>query len=48
MSTHSTKEPKNLMDGLFHEMNRVREIIKEYEHPMLKGARIYRIIYDEN
>jgi hypothetical protein len=38
MSTHSTKEPKNLMDGLFHEMNRVREIIKEYEHPMLKGA----------
>ncbi len=31
MSTHSTKEPQNLMDGLFHEMNRVREIIKEYE-----------------
>ncbi len=29
---------ENLMDGLFSEMNRVREIIKEYEHPMLKGA----------
>lgn len=26
-----TKEPKNLMDGLFDEMNRVRELIKEYE-----------------
>ena len=24
-------EPKNLMDGLFDEMNRVREIIKIYE-----------------
>ena len=31
MSTHSTKEPQNLMDGLFYEMNRVREIIKEYQ-----------------
>lgn len=29
---------ENLMDGLFSEMNRVREIIKEYEHPALKGA----------
>jgi hypothetical protein len=33
-----TKEPQNLMDGLFSEMNRVREIIKEYEHPSLNGA----------
>ena len=29
---------ENLMDGLFSEMNRVREIIKEYEDPSLKGA----------
>lgn len=29
---------ENLMDGLISEMNRVRELIKEYEHPMLKGA----------
>jgi len=29
---------ENLMDGLFAEMNRVREIIKEYEDPMLRGA----------
>lgn len=29
---------ENLMDGLFSEMNRVREIIKEYEHPIMKGA----------
>ncbi len=29
---------ENLMDGLLSEMNRVREIIKEYEHPALKGA----------
>lgn len=28
----------NLMDGLFSEMNRVREIITEYEHPALEGA----------
>ena len=28
----------NLMDGLFSEMNRVREVIKEYEHPALNGA----------
>ena len=28
----------NLMDGLFSEMNRVREVIKEYEHPDLNGA----------
>ena len=34
----TTKEPQNLIDGLLYEMNRVREIIKEYEHPMLKGA----------
>lgn len=26
------------MDGLFSEMNRVREIIKEYEDPSLNGA----------
>ena len=26
------------MDGLLSEMNRVREIIKEYEHPSLNGA----------
>jgi len=26
------------MDGLFSEMNRVREIVKEYEHPALNGA----------
>jgi hypothetical protein len=29
---------ENLMDGLFSEMNRVREIIKESEHPLLNGA----------
>lgn len=29
---------ENLMDGLFSEMNRVRELITEYEHPALKGA----------
>lgn len=29
---------ENLMDGLFSEMNRVREIIKEYEHPVMNGA----------
>ena len=29
---------ENLMSGLLEEMNRVRELIKEYEHPMLKGA----------
>lgn len=29
---------ENLMDDLFSEMNRVREIIKEYEHPIMKGA----------
>lgn len=29
---------ENLMDGLLSEMNRVREIIKEYESPELKGA----------
>jgi hypothetical protein len=33
-----THEPQNLMDGLFSEMNRVREIIKEYENPELNGA----------
>jgi hypothetical protein len=31
---------ENLMDGLFSEMNRVREIIKEYENPALQGAGI--------
>lgn len=29
---------ENLMDGLFSEMNRVRELIKEYEDPALNGA----------
>ncbi len=29
---------QNLMDGLLSEMTRVREIIKEYENPMLEGA----------
>ena len=29
---------ENLMDGIFSEMNRVRELIKEYEHPSLEGA----------
>ncbi len=29
---------ENLMDGLLSEMNRVRELIKEYEHPALNGA----------
>lgn len=28
----------NLMDGLFSEMDRVRDIIKEYEDPILNGA----------
>lgn len=28
----------NLMDALFSEINRVREIIKEYEDPSMKGA----------
>lgn len=36
-----THEPQNLMDGLFSEMNRVREIIKEYEMPELNGAGIF-------
>lgn len=31
-------EVKNLMEGIIDEMNRVREIIKEYEHPALNGA----------
>lgn len=30
--------PENLMDGIFSEMDRVREIIKEYEHPSLNGS----------
>lgn len=29
---------ENLMDGLLSEMNRVREIIKEYEDSSLNGA----------
>lgn len=29
---------ENLMSGLLEEMNRVRELIKEYEHPIMKGA----------
>ena len=32
---------ENLMDGLFSEMNRVRELIKEYEHPALNGAGVF-------
>ena len=39
--TVETKEPKNLMDGLFEEMNRVREVIKQYEMPELKGAGMF-------
>lgn len=31
-------EPQNLMDGLLSEMNRVREIIKEYESIGQPGA----------
>ena len=30
--------PENLIEGLLSEMNRVREIIIEYEDPSLKGA----------
>ncbi len=37
------KERQNLMDGLLDEMNRVREIIKEYEHPSLKGAGAFAV-----
>jgi len=33
-------EPQNLMDGLFSEMNRVREIVKEYE-ALPKGAGMF-------
>lgn len=29
---------ENLIEGLQRQMNRVREIIKEYEHPALNGA----------
>jgi len=29
---------ENLMDGLLSEMNRVRDIIKEYEDPLMNGA----------
>lgn len=29
------------MDGLLSEMNRVREIIKEYEMPELNGAGVF-------
>lgn len=29
---------ENLIEGLISEMNRVRDVIKEYEHPALKGA----------
>jgi hypothetical protein len=31
METTDKKESKNLMDGLFDEMNRCRELLKEYE-----------------
>ena len=30
--------PENLMEGLFSEMIRVKEIVVEYEHPSLKGS----------
>ncbi len=36
----TTKEPQNLIDGLLYEMNRVREIIKEYES-LPKGAGVF-------
>lgn len=36
-----THEPQNLMDGLFSEMNRVREVITQYEAPELKGAGVF-------
>lgn len=32
---------ENLMDGLFSEMNRVSEIVKEYEDPSLNGAGMF-------
>lgn len=31
----------NLMDGLLSEMNRVRDMIKEYEAPELNGAGVF-------
>lgn len=34
---------ENLMDGLFSEMNRVRELVKEYEHPTLNGAGAFAV-----
>jgi hypothetical protein len=36
---------ENLMDGLFSEMNRVRDIIKEYEDPMLNGAGAFAAMF---
>jgi hypothetical protein len=36
---------ENLMDGLFSEMNRVREIIKEYEAPSLNGAGSFAALF---
>lgn len=42
------KEPKNLMDGLFDEMNRVRELIKEYKQ-LPNGAGFFgAVIMQEN
>lgn len=37
--------PQNLMDGLFSEMNRVRDIIKDYEDPSLNGAGSFAIVF---
>lgn len=34
-------QPNNLMDGLFKEMSRVREVITQYEDPELKGAGVF-------
>ncbi len=35
---------ENLMDGLFSEMNRVRELIKQYEAPELNGAGVFAAV----
>ncbi len=32
---------ENLIDGLLRQMNRVRQIIKEYEDPIMKGAGMF-------
>jgi hypothetical protein len=35
---------ENLMDGVFSEMTRVRELIKQYENPELKGAGMFAAV----